>query len=252
MGLLFFIRTIESRKKKKIQNQILKSTEIKRFKKKNIVFFVVIALIIVGYSTWLTVTRLGLTQLNMANMKIGFNVLFEQFFIYFTGPFRALDYGIRNYDIGLLFGRGTFAGIDELINLAFSIIGVTYRSSSGIIGDLLQANEISIGDGYLFRFAYTNVMIFYFDFGVAGSVIFPSLYGFFVRKAVNLYEKAPSIPTLIIMTYLFVTMIYSVFKWGLQSPSSLVVLVASYMWYKYECRKRILWNAKAVTPCTNI
>jgi hypothetical protein len=42
------------------------------------------------------------------------------------------------------------------------------------------------------------------------------------------------LPTLIIVVFLFNTMINSVFKWGLQSPASNIVLVGCYFWYKYN------------------
>ncbi|MEI8198959.1 MAG: O-antigen polymerase [Eubacteriales bacterium] len=250
MVLAFFIRMCDSKNKNMMENRINKGAVNTRHKKRNIIMLILISIVIIGYSAWLTAKRFGLNQFNLGSMEIGLNEFFMECIIYFTGPFRALEFGIANYPskIGLLFGRGTFAGLDEIINLLFQILGITYNSATGIIGDLLQSNQIEIGSGYFFNFAYTNVMIHYFDFGVLGVIVFPCLYGFFVRKAVLLYEKRPSLPTLVILGFLFNTMINSVFKWGLQSPSAWILLIGSFIWYEFENRAIVKEKALCLPP----
>jgi len=239
MTLIFYIRVIDSGKKIDINNLFKNGSTTKKIRFRNILFFVVVAIVISVYSAWATALRLGYTELNMDTIIIGWNVFLKQGLVYYTGPFRALDFGLEVYpkSVGYLFGRGTFAGIDEIINTAFRIVGIKYTSANGIIGGLLQNNQILIGDNIHFNFAYTSVMIHYFDFGLFGVIIFPFIYGIFVRKAVFLYEMEPTLPTLIIMVFLFITMINSVFSWGLQSPSSNIVLIGCYLWYKWNQKK---------------
>lgn len=236
MALIFFIKIIDSGKKMNIDNLINKVGKTKKIRLRNIFFMVSIALIIFVYSAWLTAARLGYKELSMNAIQIGWNEFFKQSVVYFTGPFRALDYGLKVYPqrVGYLFGRGTFAGIDEIINMALKMIGISYTSANGIIGGMLQNNQILVGYKQSFNYAYTSVMIHYFDLGVLGVIIFPFIYGFFVRKAVFLYERKPILPTLVIIVFLFNTMINSVFSWGLQSPSSNIVLIGCYIWYKVK------------------
>ena len=236
MTLIFSIRKIDLRKKISINNLIVKTGKAKKNRLWSILFIGLIVLIIFVYSSWLTASRMGHTKFNIESIEIGWNEFFKQGIIYYTGPFRALDYGLKVYpqSVGYLFGRGTFAGVDEIINMAFRIIGVKYSSANEIVGGLLQNNYIQIGDAQIFNYAYTSVMIHYFDLGIWGVIIFPFFYGFFIRKAIFLYERKPMLPTLIIVVFLFNTMINSVFKWGLQSPASNIVLVGCYFWYKYN------------------
>lgn len=238
IALIFFNRKIDSGKKMRIADLLNKVGKTKKIRLRNILFIVFIALIIFVYSAWLTALRIGYTEFSMQAIQIGWNEFFKECVVYFTGPFRALDYGLKVYPekVGYLFGRGTFAGIDEIINMALKIVGISYTSANGIIGELLQNNQIQIGYNQSFNYAYTSVMIHYFDLGTLGVIIFPFLYGFFVRKAVFLYENKPILPTLIIMVFLFNTMVTSVFSWGLQSPASNILLIGCYFWYKFKIK----------------
>lgn len=192
-----------------------------------------IVLIISFYLAWLTASRLGFKEINVESIAIGWETFLKQGIVYYTGPFRALDYGLIEYPdiIGFQFGRATFAGIDEIIIMGFRILGVELTTMNATIGKVLQETQLIIGENEYFNFAYTNVMIHYFDFGVIGVVIFPFIYGFFVRKAIFLYQNMPVIPTMIILVFLFNTMINSVFKWGLQSPASVFLLSSCFVWY---------------------
>lgn len=240
MVLIYFIRRINSEKKMHLSHLSNKMDKTKKMKLWNMILIAFVILTIFVYSAWLTASRLGYTEFNMESIQIGWNEFFKQGVLYSTGPFRALDYGLKAYpeNLGYLFGRGTFAGIDEIINLIFKIIGISYTSANGIIGDVLQNNQILIGYNQAFNFAYTSVMIHYFDLGILGVIIFPFIFGFFMRKSIYLYEKEPALPTLIIMAFLFNTMINSDFKWGLQSPSSNIVLIGCYFWYKYKYKNK--------------
>jgi oligosaccharide repeat unit polymerase len=164
--------------------------------------YILIILLIFGiliYAAWLTAIRMGYRDFNIHSIQIGVNALLEHFIIYYTGPFRALDYGLVNYvpNVEYLWGRGTFAGIDEIFSRILRLFGFSFISSNNIIGGMLQNNFIHIGNNHYFNFAYTSVMIHYFDLGVVGVIVFPFFYGFFVRNAVFLYNNNKTLPALI-------------------------------------------------------
>ena len=236
MVLIFFIRKIDSEKRMGTTNDLKKIYKTKKVKLWNLIFIVLMVVIIFGYSAWLTASRMGYTELSMVTIQIGLNEFLKDLVVYCTGPFRALDFGLQVYTerVGYLFGRGTFAGIDEIIFRVFRIMNINFTPANTIIGELLQSNTIRIGSHQYFNFAYTSVMIHYFDLGTLGVIIFPFLYGFFMRKAIFLYEKKPVLPTLIILVLLFNTMINSVFKWGLQSPAPIIALLCCYFWSKHR------------------
>ena len=232
MVLIFIIRKNNFKVEENVNRKVRLGT---------IVFITIVILIMFIYSSWLTASRLGIKEFNVNSILVGSNEFFKQGVIYYTGPFRALEYGIQNYSdqLGYLFGRGTFAGIDEIINTALSFLDINYDSANSIIARMLQDNIINIGGGQEFNNAYTSIIIHYFDFRVSGVIIFSFIYGIFIRKAIFLYNNMPVLPTMIIMIFLFITMINSVFKWGLQSPSSNILLIVCYLWYKFKYRKKI-------------
>jgi len=239
IALVYFIRTKDIKKNVSTINQI---TQVRSKKNKKTRIFSLFAIFIPGvlvYAAWLTAVRLGFREFNIEAIQIGADELFKQFIVYYTGPFRALDYGLEHFvpNTGYLWGRGTFAGIDEIINMAFHVIGLNFKSANGIIGEMLQETQILIGYNQTFNYAYTSVMIHYFDLGIAGVIVFPFLYGLFVRISIFLFQKTPSLPTLIIVVFLFQTMIFSVFSWGLQSPASNIVLISCYLWHRYTNKK---------------
>lgn len=238
MILIFFIRVIDSNKPVNLDRFLQKVGKTKKIRFRNILFSVFAAVLVFINGAWLTALRMGYKEFSFETVKIGWEEFFRQGIVYYTGPFRALEYGLKVYPekVGYLYGRGTFAGIDEIISMGFKVLGINYTSANGIIAGLLQNNQIQIGYNHYFNYAYTNVMIHYFDLGVLGVIFFSFFYGFFVRKAVFLYERKPELPTLIIMVFLFATMLGSVFSWKLQSPSAVIVIVGCYLWYKVRIR----------------
>jgi len=199
--------------------------------KKILIILVAIAtiLIIVGY---LTSARKGFTDLTTENIQVGIKDFFEQVVVYQIGPYRALDYALSdNYidQIGQLYGRGTLAGVEEIIFTIFSLFGRTdiFRPSNELIAPILQGNQILVGSEQGFNFAYTHLMIFYLDFKLWGIIIIPFLYGLFYRKAVNHYLLSPNIFSLTLILFLALSLLESNFKYGLQIMPQVIVVIAS-------------------------
>lgn len=227
--LLFFSKRFSSKfVEVKVEN------DIKRQKKRKISIIVLAAVFppLFIYASWLTAYRLGLTSFSFQTIVLGANELLQQFIIYFTGPFRALEYGIENFapEVPYFWGGATFAGVNELAYAAFHLAGMEITNFNYIIGSYLQDNVVLVGINTFMNYSFTNIMIFYFDFGIAGVAIMSFLFGFFSRKSVILFEKRPCIPTLVLLVLIFQAMIFSVFSWVLQSPATTIVIIACLIW----------------------
>jgi oligosaccharide repeat unit polymerase len=220
--LLYFIRNKDANK---LNNSFLMEVRRNRkYKARLVISLLVFVPGIIVYAAWLTAVRGGYSEFSWDVIKIGFEGQYKQLIIYYTGPFRALEFG-------------TLGGIDEIINNALTIIGIKTAPINVTIGGLLQGTPITVGDNISFRYAYTSVMIHYLDIGVTGIIILPYLFGLFARKSIFFFENNPSLPSLIIIIVMFQTMIFSVFSWGLQSPSSIIVITTCYVLHKYSVRK---------------
>lgn len=196
--------------------------------------FLILVLVIFCLS-YMTALRMNLTEINYGNLQLGFLEFLKQSVVYFIGPFRSFNFALNhNYlgTSGLLLGRGTFGGIDELFGRLVSLFGINYNYSSAIIGDLLQKKFITIGSETTFNFAYTHLMIFYFDFGIFGVILLSFLFGYFVRRIINYFHIHPNFFSLAIILLIFDVLVLSIFKWTLQAPDSLIFLIIAYHFSK--------------------
>ena len=231
MVILFFVCNLENKEK----NNVLPCLTAAKSKTLPLGFIIVAGGVLVIIAVFTTAYRYGMREISVQSLMTGAYYFFENFIIYFTGPFRALEHGIQVYpaQTGWLFGRGTFAGIDELIYYSLMVIGFPLKTyGNGIIGNLLQGTILTIGENRYFNFAYTNLMVFYFDFGVPGVAIFSFLFGNILRRTVYLYQRNKSMPTMVLFVYFTHAAILSVFSWQLQSPASVLLLTVCYGWHR--------------------
>lgn len=239
IALVFIILIKKQIKATNIFSLSLKSeafaTGIKR--KFILTLFVVLVVILLSY---ITAQRMGNSDFNSETIFAGFNDFGKHSVIYMTGPFRALDYAItHNYveNTGLFYGRATFAGFDSLLKMFIHGFGGTYKSANDIIIPLLQNEFIPISSENSFNFAYTNVMIHLFDFGLLGVFLFPFLFGLFVRSMYYKFIKAPTFPMLVIIVYIFESMIFTVFKWSYQFSNPIILIIILYFLHKSAIKK---------------
>lgn len=198
---------------------------IKILKRGSLILAVMLPVLLI-YASWLTAFRYGYTSFNFDAIMFGMNILLKQFIVYFTGPFRALEYGIVNYAVEqpYLYGRATLAGINEIAYALFHLLNISIGNINYILGDYLQNQVILVGNNIFFNYAYTHLMIFYFDLGIFGVIIFSFVYGFLARKTVFAFNRHPSILTLIVLVITFLSMIFSVFHWMFQAPSVIILI----------------------------
>lgn len=183
-------------------------------------------------------------RLGVRDLWVGVRVLFEQFVVYFLGPFRALDVYLATFarDFSMLFGRATFAGIDELFMSVLYVLGWGLGPINFHIGGVTQ-QQILIGDGSnsLFNAFYTSIMNFHMDFGVLGVFFLPMLYGMAVARAYNLYQRRPSVYTLMLIVFLSHASIVSQLRWPFQAPHNWLIL--------FLIGSTILYESRATQRC---
>lgn len=205
--------------------------------------FVGVGIIVVVIS-YMTAQRMGFDTFSAEVVKIGFEELKSQAVWYFLGSFRALDYSFRaNYEsiTGFWYGRATMGGIDNLLKLVIHYLGGSYTIAHDEIGHLLQNSKISVGNGIIFNYAYTNIIFHYLDFGYVGVLLFPFLYGFIVRYSIYKFTQKPTLLTLGIMIYLVYISMFNIFSWEFQKPSSIIyVLLLLFFQYVYSHKFVIL------------
>ncbi len=152
----------------------------------------------------------------------------KQFIIYFEGPFRALDYFIENgfpsLEGKLSYGRATLGGVDEIISLPLIFVGIDYPYFNSIVGSDLQS-YITIGDNISFNALYTGVMNYYCDFGVYGVIILSTLYAIFTRWCVEKSLKKQDAFSQILMIFVVMNTISTIYKWNYQSGATTFILI---------------------------
>lgn len=148
----------------------------------------------------------------------------KQYFTYFLGGFRTLNSYMDNRDIEYEFGRMTLGGIDELISLPFVALGYNYNSINSEYGKLLQEN-IVIGDNLKINAFYTCVMNFYTDFGIAGVVIIPLLYGIILKKIIHKAISTYNLLDIILMLFIISNTISAIYRWFYQFGSTMFSII---------------------------
>lgn len=205
--------------------QIQKGKERKiRFGINFIKKLIVISVFIIGglfLSSYITSVRMGHNDIFM-----GLSDAFQQFIIYFTGPFRALDYYFYTFknSFDLTLGRSTLAGLDEIVN---NLLYYFNRNSIALNGKIAfyTASNIYIGGGHWFNAFYTCLMNYYMDLGILGVIIIPFIFGGIAAKVFNIFNKNPNVYTLMLIMYFTYTTLASEFRWSFQSPTPWIILL---------------------------
>lgn len=201
------------------------SEHVKNNYKTTIKLSLVLVIAIIGMAV---ITNLrGITSLDSDSDKlVDWNVFAKQFITYNTGGFVAFDFALNHefqYQFGPLYGRGTFASIDNL----FYFIHNNVNYANNILGKFLQERTIDIGADFQWNYAYTMFYIFYKDLGLLGLVVFPLMFGFLFKRILVLFLKTQSFYFLVIFVYLSYTLFYSNFAYSLQSIGSFFIISLS-------------------------
>ena len=199
--------------------------------KMSIYLSAIVLLMVIIFSGYITAIRRGYIDVTLNNIFFGLDIFFEQIIIYNIGPFRAFDYALINDylgKIGYLYGKGTLSSVFDLIFTFFAALRFTlFEPPSSLINDLLQNKIIAIGKNHFFNYAYTQFMIFYFDYGVLGIALISFLYGIIYRKVIIYFMYNTNLFSLLLVLYISISLIGSNFAYQLQSLTSLIIIIGS-------------------------
>ena len=220
-SILFLLIVFLINKDIRIKNKIKKNDRIKTFK---ILFLVLFGLVLM---TYITAQRTGESFYNFNGLFSWFNFSVGQAFKYFLGSFRALDYFISNNLVnnsGHLFGRATFAGIEEIVNNVFYLLDIRIITANAIMSSF-TTEQIVIGhDGQTYLAFYTSISNFYMDGGLPYVIGFSFSFGLFVAFIWNLFNKTPNIYSLMLLVFVVKISLVAQYRWDMTSPSNWIIL----------------------------
>lgn len=207
-----------------------------KFGQRILLFFISFMLITIMNYTLLI--RKGYQEINSMNILDGYNLLFDQAFAYFVGPFRALDYLLTSdmfSEHSYFYGRLTLGGVDHILGMFFKLVASNYEVAYQTIVPVTQ-NPIIIGQDKTFNAFYTSLMNHYLDFNIIGVLIFPFLNGMIVAYFCNKFVKKQSIAILSLLIFSLYNAIISSLKWNYQHVSTWIVLILLAIFYFNEYR----------------
>lgn len=213
------------------------------------VFFISISLFLLFILfSYTSMIRLGYTDFSFEALREGVDKSLLQLCSYSIGPFRAFDIATHSNYIdmvgGYKFGQASIGGLESFLErIIRHLIGVQIPNVNESTLQYLQDTTISVGthDVTDFNFAYTNAIYHYFDFGYIGIIIWPFLFGrFFCRQTIKA-EKNPSLPTLVLVAFLFEIAIYSVFSLLTVEPFAIPYIIFLLVLIKIN---KTIWKKK--------
>ena len=207
----------------------LSQKEINKPKIKSIFITLLAIILFAVISTIVTTIRIiGIEGLSIATIKeYGISNQISQLIIYFTGGFRTLDLFISNKIISIndyMFGRLTFAGLEDLISNFTSALGINFIPINNIVGNYTQI-PVLIGNNQYFNAFYTSIFNFYGDFGIIGVVFFSFLSGMLIKYSVNNYIKKGNLKSLLLFIYASSMLLCSVYRFNYQLGQYLIILI---------------------------
>lgn len=181
---------------------------------------------------YVTAKRIGMVEFNLEKFIDTIDLFLKQLIVYFTGPLRALDYGLSNFasDYFYEFGNATIAGLDELIKTPFIFLGYNLNLLSIDLGEKMQ-QVINIGNQETYNAFYTANINFVIDFGIIGIIIIPIIVGCVFYIVSEWFWNSKNSITVILFLYLNYCIYISILKWQFQSASSWVIIILLYAIY---------------------
>lgn len=183
---------------------------VNNFYKIGIVFgFLIIMLFFISFM------RMGFTLENINKVPEYFNRALSQAFIYFTGPFKGLDYYINQVSAtGNFFpGEFTFYVFFNPIQKLFQTIGLPINYDNPMI--YLQ-QYIPLSQYLSFNALFTYYINFYMDFSCIGFIFMPLILGYFMAF---LFSKinSKSISIRLFVYFNFTSLIMGILRWEYQN-----------------------------------
>lgn len=213
----------------------------KKVFKKTIKVSVLLAVIFAFVISVMSMFRAGETEMSSESLLVGLNKFTEQIVVYSVGSLRAFDIALQNDYVGQLggfqFGSATFCGIGKFLEPFFRhLFGIQMELSyDNIIANFLQTEVVDVGRNHYeeFNFAYTSALIHYLDLGCVGVFLIQLFFGYFSRSIFIYLQRNLNVPTVVIGSVIFYTIIYSVFTFFLINGYGVEVLILMFIWNKF-------------------
>lgn len=189
-----------------------------------------------------TLRTVGYKDSADSGIKESINGLIEHICSYTAGPIVAFDYSL-NHDYegqigGLKYGQLTFSAPIGAINLFTSRLGFTFPMALHDLVEIKQNKQIQVSEKITyFNALYTSNLFFYYDLGVLGVILFPFLLGFTIRKLIKrMYIKKAALNMIIIVSWCFYVMLFSVMDYKLVNPYVILTLFILYYFNSFRVR----------------
>ena len=187
-----------------------------------------------------TLLRSGVMQISGSAAANNSETLSNQMAIYMTGPIGAFDYAIKKDYVNQLgghtYGVATFCSIDRLLQPILKIIDPSRLPMSNAFIGYKQENMIRIFDFFgSYNALYTWILFFYMDFGFIGVVVLPLLFGILFRNLFIQFRRKPTVPMLVILTWMFDVCLHSIYDFSLISHMHPIMLIALWIWHSNTC-----------------
>ena len=186
-----------------------------------------LALVAISYlsMSYMTALRYGYFEFSVSTLRVGAEMLNEQFVVYMTLPFRLLDYAL-NMDYldklgGYHYGIVSLDGLNRYLKIILERFSIDIPAVYEKTTDFFQDNWVLVGKGRPANYAYTNVIYHYLDFGIFGVILFPFFFSILLRWTVKMFYRYGSVSAYCLLFYLFFVFVHTIFSWHLNKGFSL-------------------------------
>lgn len=169
----------------------------------------------------------------------------KELVIYFTGPFRALDYFLTSglyHQLGPTYGRSTLSGLEELFYTPFVPLGKTLTNTANGIMTTFTVPPIDIGGGVSINAFYTALMNFYLDGGLFAVIFMSAMCGVI---SATIYRKMITdfgVYTVCISIFWSYAMLATIMRWNFSQPFVWIVFILLLLGSKYKKKRNSLLN----------
>lgn len=176
-----------------------------------------------------TASRMANFDINRINYDEVLKETNTQLSAYVSGPIAAFSYAIDNNYVkemgGYQYGKLTLGAFDQMADIAFRKIGVGYERAIPKLATIKQDSKIEINEDFpMWNALYTYNLFFYLDFGIVGVLIFPFIFARLFSKSLSLMHHKQNVMSLVLVNYVFVNCMHSVFDFRLYNLADLVTI----------------------------
>lgn len=197
---------------------------------RNIFISIVVFIGFYGLIAFTTASRMSNFDINNINYEEALDETNSQLSAYASGPIAAFSYAIDNNYVkdmgGYQYGKLTLGSFDQVLDIAFRKIGIGYERSIPKLATIKQDSKIEINKDFtMWNALYTANLFYYLDYGFIGILFFPFLFARLFSKSIILMHSKQNIMSLVLVNYIFVNCMHSIFDFRLYNFADLVTII---------------------------